>query len=393
MKISFKKKILPPLVIILASIGVTAAMISQKKDPDKSEVQEPVVLVETLRVQQEDMRFSIASQGNVAPRTETTLVSEISGVVMEVSPDFVAGGFFKAGDTLLKLDPSDYDVSVQQARANLLTMKARLAQEEAQAEQAAKEWDMSGRPRSAAPAIALRAPFLEEARANVLFAEADLKKAERKLKQTVIRAPYDGMIEQKMVDIGQYVSTGTQLALTFAVDYAEVRLPLTNNDIAYINLPGPAQLDNRTVTDKPDIELTSVVGGTTYTWPAKLVRTEGVIDERTRVHYAVARVADPYLLHSGAQRPPLSMGSFVRANVKSRLVEDVIAIPLEAVRGMNQVLVKDENDRLRIYEVNVIRTDAEFVYVEGGELDGKEVITTAVYNPVDGMRVHQARDS
>lgn len=393
MKIRFMKKAITPIIIILAAGGATAAMVWQKKEPEKNEVTESVILVDTTRLRARDMHFTITSQGNVSPRTETTLVSEISGVVQEASHDFVAGGFFRKGEILLKLEPSDYEVAVQQARANLLTMKARLAQEEAQAEQAAKEWDMSGRPRNQAPSIALRTPYLEEARANVLFAEADLKKAERKLEQTVIRAPYDGMIKEKLVDVGQYVTTGTQVAQTFAVDFAEVRLPLTDNDIAYIELPGPAETGSISAEGMADIQLTSVVGGNTYKWPAKLVRTEGVIDERTRVHYAVASVQDPYCLKCDSDKPPLPMGSFVRASIESRLVEDVIAIPLQAVRGMDQVLVKDENDRLRIYQVSVIRTDADYVYVKASELDDKEVITSAVYNPVNGMRVHQAKDS
>jgi len=258
------KKIIIPIGIILIAGGAAGAMVWQKKEPDKNEVSDQVITVDTVQLKSEDRVFTIPSQGNVNPHTETTLVSEVAGMVVEVAPEFVVGGFFKQGDILLRLDPSDYEVAEQQARANLLIMQARLAREEAQAEQARKEWDMSGRPRSAAPPIALRIPFIEEAKANVLFAEADLKKAERKLKLTVIRAPYDGMIREKLVDIGQYVTSGTQLAQSFAVDFAEVRLPLTDQDIAYLDLPATGTSDRNGINYSPEVVLTSIIGGREY---------------------------------------------------------------------------------------------------------------------------------
>lgn len=387
------EKIIVPLLIILAAGGTTAAMVWQKKEPEKKEVTEPVIMVDTVNLHSRDITFTVSSQGNVSPHTETTLVSEIASTVVEVSPKFVAGGFFKQGEVMLKLNPADYEVAVQQARANLLTMKARLAQEEAQAEQAKKEWDMSGRPRSAAPSIALRTPYLEEARANVLSAEADLKKAERKLSLTVIRAPYDAMIKEKLVDVGQYVTTGTQLARTFAVDFAEVRLPLTDQDIAFLNLPVTADAVNAPDMQGPPVELTSVIGGTEYRWDAQIVRTEGVIDQRTRVHYAVARIADPYALNDHDERPPLVVGSFVKASIQGNLMKDVIAVPLQAISGMNQVLIMDKDNRLRIHQVRIIRTDDNFAYIRDAALDNQQAITTAVYNPIDGMQVHSITET
>ena len=387
------KKFIPPIAIILVAGGATAAMVWQKKEAEKNPVTEPVVMVETVNLHGRDINFSVESQGNVSPHTETTLVSEISSVVIGVSPKFVAGGFFKEGELLLKLDPADYEVGVQQSRANVLTMKARLALEEAQAEQAKKEWDMSGRPRSAAPSIALRTPYLEEARANLLFAEADLKKAERKLSLTVIRAPYDGMVKEKLVDIGQYVTTGTQVARTFAVDFAEVRLPLTDQDIAYLDLPKPATSSPAQDATGPLVDLLGVIGGIEYRWQARLVRTEGVIDQLTRVHYAVARIADPYALNDLNGRPPLPIGSFVKASIQGISLKNVIAVPMQAVRSMDQVLVKDSDDRLRIHRVKIIRTDKNYAYIIDENLENQAAITTAVYNPIDGMPVRTAEGS
>jgi RND family efflux transporter MFP subunit len=387
------KKILTPVLILAVAGGSAAAMIWQKKQPEKQEITETAVIVETLPLTSHDVTFTISSQGSVTPHTETTLVSEISGMVTEVSPVFVAGGFFRQGEILLQLEPSDYDVAVQQARANLLSMQARLTQEQAQADQAKKEWDMSGRDRSQAPVLALRTPYLEEARANVLFAEADLKKAQRKLELTRIRAPYDGMIREKLVDIGQYVTTGTQLAHTFAIDFAEIRLPLTNQDIAYLDLPGPAGIAGPVNNPGPEVILSNSIGDKTYKWTARIVRTEGVIDQRTRVHYAVARIADPYGINNGDERPPLAVGSFVKASIKGKVMKDVIAVPLQAIRGMDELMIMDEDKRLRLHHVTILRTDEQYAYIRDKTLKDRQVIITAVYNPIDGMKVRFAQES
>ncbi|HLB30768.1 MAG TPA: efflux RND transporter periplasmic adaptor subunit [Gammaproteobacteria bacterium] len=387
------KKALAPILILVVAGSAAAAMVLNKRAPERKTVEETAIMVETLALESQDIRFTIASQGNVVPHTETTLVSEISSTVLKVSPKFVAGGFFRSGEVLLELDPADYEVAVQQSRANLLGMQARLTLEQAQADQAKKEWDMSGRARNRAPVLALRTPYLEEARANVLSAEADLKKAERKLALTRIRAPYDGMIKEKRVDIGQYVSTGTQLAITFAVDFAEVRLPLSDMDIANLDLPGPEDLGDSNNASGPEVTLSSTIGGREIAWSGRIVRTEGVIDQKNRVHYAVARITDPYCLNCSEERPPLAIGSFVKASIQGTLVQGVIAVPLQAIRGMDQLLLLDAEDRIRIQKVEVLRTDDTFAYIKDPSLVKQQAITTNIYNPVNGMKVQKVQDS
>lgn len=384
------KKVLAPLAVILAAFVLAGIMNVFKREPETKEITETVTIVETVPLKSGDVRFTIASQGNVAPRTETTLISEISGTVVSTSAKFVAGGFFKKGEVLLTLNPTDYEVALQQARANLLGKQAQLTREQAQAEQAKKEWALTKRPLSEAPILALRTPFLEEAKANVLSAEAELIRAERKLEQTVFVAPYDGMIKVKNVDIGQYISTGTQVATAFAVDIAEIRLPLTDRDIAFLDFPASPQALS---TNSIDVVLTSTIGNQSFQWQGKIVRTEGVVDQQTRVHYAVAQIVDPYNLTATPRtssegdniNPALPMGSFIRAEIQGRMMHDVVAIPLQAVRGMNQILLKDTDDHLRIRSIDILHTDEKYAYVQSQDLDNQMAITTAVYNPVDGM--------
>ncbi len=396
------KKIIMPILIVAGAGVVTAALIMNRPSPVVNAPEERVTLVEVQTASARDMLFSVSSQGTVEPRTQTTLVAEVSGRVMSVSEMFVVGGFFREGDLLLSLDSADYEVSVQQARANLLTAQAQLTQEQAQADQAARQWDSSGRARADAPPLALRTPFLAEANARVLFAEADLARAQRQLERTKIRAPYDGLIREKMVDIGQYVGTGTQLARTFAVDYAEIRLPLTDRDIAFLNLPQPGATQNIANASGSNawgadgaggtpVTLTTTVGGKVLQWDARIVRTDGVIDSTTRVYYAVAQVRDPYSLRATNDgKPALSIGSFVNASLQGITAHGVFTLPHSAVRSSDQVMVMDNEQRLRIRTVNVLRTDTDNVYVDGGLNDGDRVIVSPVPVPIEGMRVSTA---
>lgn len=383
------KKIVMPFLIVAVAVAITAVLVLSRPRPEINAPAERVTLVEVATAQSQDTVFTVASQGTVEPRTQTTLVAEVSGRVVSVSDKFVVGGFFRQDELLLSLDSADYEVSVQQANANLMTARAQLSQEQAQAEQAGRQWDLSGRARADAPPLALRTPFLAEAEARVLFAEADVARAERQLERTKIRAPYDGLMREKMVDIGQYVGTGTQLARTFAVDFAEIRLPLADRDIAFLNLPQPGELARSgggKVHGTP-VQLSSVVGGKSVQWSATIVRTDGVVDSSSRVYYAIAQINDPYNLRANSNAAVLSIGSFVNATLQGVSAQGVFALPHSAVRSSNQVMVMDPEQRLRTRTVNVLRTDKDFVYINDGIRNGEQVIVSPVQVPIEGMRV------
>lgn len=382
------KKLLPVIIIGVAAI-VTTLLIVNRPSPDVKPPEERVTLVEVQIASPQDKPFNVASQGTVEPRTQTTIVAEVSGRVVAVAENYVVGGFFREGDLLLSLDSADYEVQVQQSRANLLTAQAQLTQETAQAEQAKRQWESSGRALADAPPLALRTPFLEEARARVLFAEADLARAERQLARTQIRAPYDGLIREKLVDVGQFVGTGTQLMRTFAVDYAEVRLPLTDRDIAFLDLPQPGLANSSNGREKT-VSLTATVGGRPLQWNARIVRTDGVVDSSTRVYHAVAQVADPYGLRQSTSRPALHIGSFVNATLEGIVAHNVVTLPHSAVRNGNQIMIMDEDNRLRVRPVNVLRTDTDYVYINRGIEAGERIIVSPVPVPIDGMRVSTA---
>ena len=379
-----KIKFLPLIVIIVAF--VIAGLMSLTK-PDSLELESPnrEVAVKTAVIQKSQVQLKVKSQGTVQPLTKTMLVSEVSGIVMALAPQFEVGGTFAKGDVLIKLDPADYQVAKQRADAQLQSAKAQLLSEQARSTQAKKEWEMTGRPLSEAPVLALRSPFLAEAQSRLLQAQAEVKQAELKLQRTVIRAPYAGMISATMVDVGQYVTIGARLGETFAIDFAEIRLPMTDKDLS--KLGWNANSAEQSIFNKNKVQLKSTVNGESVTWQAVLVRSEGTIEQSSRVQYLVAQVADPYNIKGVVDRPRLLIGSFVEAMVSGKMIDDVYTLPRHALRSNNRVATVDSDQRLKLLAVDYTYEDHANYYVNAG-LEGQvEVVTSGMGIMVDGMKL------
>lgn len=374
-----------PLGLIVLAIVVVIGMatMAKGKRPERQENGQTAVLVETIPAQARSLNFIVQSQGTVRPRTQTNLVAQVSGIVVSVSNSFVAGGFFHAGEMLLEIDPSDYQTALKRAEASLASRKAKLAEEKSRSEQALKDWRNLGRAGDP-PDLVMRKPQLADAMANVLAAEADIDKARRDLQRTKISVPYDGLLRERKVDIGQYVTPGTQLGVSFAVDTAEIRLPLAADELAFIDLP--ASTDTQT-EDYPEVSLSAEIGGVTQTWEARLIRTEGVLDESSRVLYAVASVVDPYGFLGQSPQDELRMGTFVRAAINGRYVDNVVVLPRYVLRNDNTVLVANSERELEVREVSVARAEARQVYITDGVSNGELVVTTTLDAPIPGTRL------
>ena len=227
----------------------------------------------------------------------------------------------------------------------------------------------------------LRKPQLAEAQAGVQAAEAELQKAERDLERTRIKVPYDGLVRAKDADIGQFVAPGTRLGVTFAVDSAEIRLPLSAADVSFLELPSAT---NPQGIPAPPTTLIAEAAGGRRTWQGEIIRTEGVVDEQSRVTYAVARVIDPYGVLGISEQAELPIGTFVRAEIQGRSAEGVVVLPRAVINSDNKVLVINDRDELEIREVEILRAEPQQVYVTNGVEEGEFVVTTRLDAPIPG---------
>ena len=380
-------KFVLPLVLIMTSIAIVVALVAYKNSQraERKPETNQAILVDTITAEVISLNLVVNSQGTVRPRTETALVAEVSGKIVSVSADFVAGGFFRESEVLLQIDPSDYRAGLKRAEAALASRKAKLADETARSEQALKDWRNMGKQGQPSD-LGLRKPQMADAKANVSAAEADVEKARRDLERTQITVPYDGLVRQKAVDIGQYVTPGTRLGITFAIDTAEVRLPLTSTDLKYLELPTGTAAKSQ---DKPypPVTLSTHRAGDTDQWQAHIIRTEGVVDETSRVVYAVAQVIDPYGVLGQSQQKELKIGTFVNAEIQGLPAENVVVLPRYVLQPDNTVLIINDDSELEILPVTVLRAEPKDVYISNGIKAGARVITTTLDAPVPGTKL------
>lgn len=388
-------KLILPIIIIIAAISSAAALVKFKPEPEQSDVIQTSILVDVITVTPQNTYITVASQGTVEPRTRTNIVSEVSGQVVEVSPAFVAGGFFHKGDVLLRMDDQNYRAASHRDQASVATAKSQLEQERGQGDVAQREWDRLTEERQAqirAKDLYLRKPQLEEALARLASAEADLERSQSDLRKTTIIAPYDGLISAKNTDIGQFVTSGSTLAEIFAVDYAEVRLPIPENKIHFLDLPSTIPSFTASEPDNnhrinPEVELTSETGRLKHSWLGHLTRTEGVLDTRTRVLFSVVQIEDPYGLYGNHEREPLRIGTYVNANIRGKLLENVIVLPRHTLQANNIVWVTGQENRLHPREVEVVTINGDNVYISSGLEAGDQIVLTRMENPLNNTPV------
>jgi RND family efflux transporter MFP subunit len=347
-------------------------------------VQEPVyaaVPVDAARVEFQQVRIPVQAQGTVTPLQQTTVLAEVRGRIIEVSDTFLVGGFVEEGEVLLRIDPRDHQTALLRAQAAVESAESSLAQEKGRAQVAENEWQRLPKNSQRSPEakdLYLRIPQLEQAQAQSLAARADMDTARDNLERTLIRSPYDALIRSKNVDLGQFVSPGTALTELFSVETAEVRLPIPQSRLGFLELPSV-----RGYEQGAEIDLYTDVAGKVSHWRATLHRTEGIFDERSRALYAVARIDDPYALLDTSKQP-LRIGTFVNANIEGKAMDDLVALPRNVLRAGNLLWVIDENNILRTRKVDALRAGGDFVYITSGLQPGELVALTVLDSSFGG---------
>lgn len=395
-------KVISPLVVFAVALAATAAMISARPSVESNRPVRSIPLVTVMRVSPAPVELRVSAQGTVEPGTESELVTEVSGRIVWVSPELASGGFFSAGDILVRIDSRDYEVALEGARASLDRAKSNLvhASSELTRQRSMRGSGASSRARldDAIHAQASAEAGLREARVAVRRAELDLERSE-------MSAPFAGRVREKYVDVGQFVSRGLSVARVYSVDYSEIRLPISDADLAYLDLPlgyrddasfaptGDADAGPGQASTRPEVLLSADYAGRPYTWRGHVVRTEGALDARTRMINIVARVDDPYARDGDSSRPPLPVGLFVDASIQGRVVEDVFELPRAALRRGSEVLVIDDDNRVRFRRVEVLRSRGDKTWIRSGLAPGERVVTSSLEIATEGMQVRATEET
>ena len=376
------------LVLIVLGGGFFGAkkLISMKKATPKKarQVVAPLVNVQTVKV--ENTQMIVSGYGSVQPRVQVQVVPQVSGQVLKCHKDFVNGGFFKAGEALITIDSKDYELAMENAGAEVARQQVLLDRELAEAKIARQEWGELNPESEPSSPLVFRQPQINQAEAQLRAAKANLAMAKLNLDRTIISMPFDGRVASESVDIGQFLNKGQSVATVYGTDSVEIVVPLEDRELAWLNIPSgnSGNSKNSSPAKGSKVEVSADFAGGHHKWEGKVIRTEGRIDPESRLVNIAIEVKKPFELSNG--RPALVPGMFVGVSIKGKQFENVIRVHRYVIHNNHQIWVASEG-RLNIREVEIVRKDADYVYITSGLEDGELIVVSPLDNVTDQMRI------
>ncbi|MCB1782554.1 MAG: efflux RND transporter periplasmic adaptor subunit [Alphaproteobacteria bacterium] len=369
-------------ILILAVAGGAAAYFLMTKKETKKRTEQPsgAVLVTTEQFSPADQVITVKAMGQVQPALETTLKPRISGEIIETGVDFVPGGFFKAGDVVLKIDPKDYELAIQKDKAAVSQAQAALDLEMGKQAIARDELDIlqkSTGEKLKSTDLALRKPQLEQAKADLEQAKADLALAELDLSRTTITAPFNALVVTRSANLGDVVSSTSTLATLVSTDEYWVEISVPVHDLLYLDLPEPGGTGGA----KADVVMDAGRG----TREGHLARVTGSVDSSSRLVTMLVSVSDPLFLNERQDTAPLMLGDYVQVVLTGKRLKNGTRLPLLAIRDGSTIWVAQDG-KLIMRKVEIYYEDRDYAYLPAGQISADDqIVTTDIPAPVGGM--------
>ncbi|MEM7013854.1 MAG: efflux RND transporter periplasmic adaptor subunit [Verrucomicrobiota bacterium] len=364
-------------VAILIVVGAVSKMLIEfKPEAQVDETEEVKLNVQVFEAKKESVKLQLPTQGMVTPAKQSMIAAEVVGKVIKVDERFKVGGEFEPNEVMIEIDDSDYKAAHAEAKSRLADAKLALAQEEAQAERALRDWEelgLGGEPTD----LVLRKPQLESAKARIEAAEAAVNKADRDTKRTKIRAPYKARVQRIHTELGSYLGPAAPIADIYAVSPFEVSLPLSLQDYAFVS-PGNEE-------EGPSVALTTKIGAQQLQWEGEVVRETGEIDRGSRTIHLVAKV-------DAEENDLLQPGLFVQAEVEGVDLDEVVRVPLKAFYDLNTLVLVDHRDQLITREVTIIRRQNDEALITDGLDEGDRICITPLQADDIGRTVEIAEE-
>jgi RND family efflux transporter MFP subunit len=371
------KKLVYPILVLVVGIGIAVLIALNAPRPTPDDYKPLLATVRVIKVQPQAEYLTVTSQGTVEPRSQSELIPEVSGRAVWISPSLVGGGSFARDDVLLRIDDADYRSALVRAEAAL---KRAGVEQDFAADELSRVESLRGKNLTSQQQLDNVRRAAAVADANLSESQAAVDQARRDLQRTELKAPFDGLVREEHVDLGQFVTRGQNIGTIYATDYVEVRLPIAADQLVYLGLPMSTrgQIPENL---RPPVTVAADFGNTRLLWEGELIRAEAEFDARTRMLSGIARLRTDSEL-------PLPVGMFVQAQIRGRRAENIIRLPRSAMRDNNQVMVIDQDNRLHFRQVSILRLEHDDMLVDGGLEAGELVCISALQTVVEGMAVN-----
>ncbi len=374
------------IAIIAAGIYGARLLIKSKKPPVKMSQPKISPLVEVETLLKRDIIMTVRGYGTVKPKVQVEIVPQVSGNIVFVHDQFKPGGFIESGESIIKIDPRDYELAVQQAKAVVADAHVKLDLQKAEAQIARVEWQQLNPDKDPPSPLVFREPYVRQSEAALESAKAQLSKAELNLERSVVSLPIDVVILNEKIDLGQYAGIGQSVGAGYGIELVEIEVPLDDKELSWLEIPSsPAPVNGKETNGKKSPALVRCeFAGREQTWTGHVTRTTGQIDIFSRLVSVVVEVSEPFSVQDG--RSPLLPGMFVEVIIEGNTLRDAIAVPREAIHGANKVWIVN-NNTLHIKAIEIVRTEDTFAYTTSVLQDGDAIVISSLDAAVEGMSV------
>ncbi len=376
-----------PLAII--AVGVLAAwwLVANRPRVQRERLEPIPPIAQVVQAERSTERVRVVAMGTVVAAEQVFLQSEVSGRIIRQSPQLLPGGLFEAGEVILQIDPRDYEFVVRQREAAVERARLEIEIEKGRQVIAKREWKLLEEDISldqASQNLALRKPQQKNAQAALDAAESALEQARLQLERTTVNAPFNALVQEEFVDVGQLVTPQTRLATLIGTDRFWVQVSVPVDRLRWIAFSGTEGTDESVVT-----VIQEVSGDVQMKRPGRLLRLLGDLDPVGRMARVLVEIDDPLGLNSdrNPQDIPLMLGAYVRVEIEGRSVEEVFSVPRTSIREGEQVWIMDEEDRLVFRPVEVLHRSKDRVLIQNGLEAGERIITNRIPSPLPGMKL------
>jgi RND family efflux transporter MFP subunit len=379
------KRVVVPIAILAGCVLFAFYLISTPTEVSESAPEIIPVSVRVAEVQFDSVQLFVESQGKVQAAQQVSLSAPLAGPVAWISPSLEAGGYVTAGQSLLRIDASDFQTALARSEASLQQAQAEAQHAE---QELARIRELAQRRLASDSQLQDALRQSEVNRARLADAQANLRQAQLDMQRTELKAPFNAVVQMREVEVGQYINRAQSVAVLYGADVVEVRVPLAIRQLGFLDMPlgsrGEIPAD-----EAPEVRLTGIYGGAEHHWTGKMVRTEAAIDANSNTVQSIIRVEQP----KANDAVPLPIGLYVQASIAGKRIDDIVALPRSVIRNNNQVLVVDAENKMFFREVEIYRLEENRVLISGGLLPGEYICTSPIQAVVNGMSVQPVIES
>jgi RND family efflux transporter MFP subunit len=342
-------------------------------------------IVQTIPLVPQTRSITVSAFGSVVPSRKVVIKPQVTGQVIWQSESITIGGHVKEGDELIRIDPNDYELALAEVQSSFEQARFEREVESGRQVIAKREWDEIQSDldmEEVNKSLVLREPHLRRAEALVEKARNDIEIAKLQRSRTIITAPFNAMVVEESVEVGQLLDPGSDICELVGTDEFWIQVTIPFSQLKWVHFPedGRPGAEAQVILDTGN--------GETAVWRGRVIRLLGDLDPLGRMARVVVSVTDPLdLSRSSGSQFPLLLGSYVEVKIDAGQLEDTLRIPRAALREGNQIWVVGDDHLLRILPATVLWPEKETVLISNNMERGDQLIVSDLQVALPGMQV------